>query len=106
LGKTLAMDTRLVERKLVDALLRPYFVHELGITVTSSAKFGNLFSLDLADEAFLGTHRYCHFRAGGIASVATCAGKAVLRMDVILDELCRLGERSIQGRVARHARGC
>ena len=72
-GEALAVDTGLVQLKLVHALLRLESPHEFGAAVTARAKLRYRLALGLPDESLGPVHGHRRIVAGAIPSMAVGA---------------------------------
>jgi len=102
LGKEISVNTGLVLAQLIGPQRRIVLAHEATIRMTAAAKLGDIFALDPSAESGSLVHSI-HVCFCGIPAVATRAGQAFLRVDVIGELLfCDL-KRRIQSSMAIQA---
>jgi hypothetical protein len=102
LGKEISVNTGLVLAQLIGPQRGIVLAHEATIRVAAAAKLGDIFAPDTSAESGSLAHGI-HVCFCGITTVATRAGQALLRVDVIRELLfCDL-KRRIQCSVAIQA---
>jgi len=102
-GQALAMNTGAVLGKLVDPLLWFELMNQRGVAVATPAERGNPGAIDLSPKPSPGAHRDVGIFAGRIAAMAIDAGKAVMTVNIILEELRGAAEFGFEQRVAVQA---
>jgi len=99
-GQALAMDTGAVLGELVDPLLGFEFMNQSGVAVATPAESGNPRAIDLSPKPSRGAHRDVRIFAGRIAAMAIDAGKTIMTMNIVFEELRGAAEFRVKQRVA------
>ena len=86
-GEALAVHAGVVLGQLVGAQAGVVLAHVGGIGMARSAQLRNLFAIDLALPSGLAAHGLVGIVAGGVAAMATGAGEALLRVNVLAEFL-------------------
>lgn len=101
-GGEFSVNTGLVLNQLIGAQGRVVLTHEGAVGVATSAQGGYLTALNLSTESRRLAHGV-HVGHGGIAAMATGAGKAFLRMNILSELFFRYAERRVERGVAIEA---